>query len=89
MKIPEKLLDTLNKQVTAEHQAALIYTQLSYDLDHLSFTVDTPAALEDAVKTLDELGISHEGIKDAGPGLSIVEFRDPDNIALELSGPDK
>lgn len=38
MKIPEKLLDTLNKQVTAEHQAALIYTQLSYDLDHLSFT---------------------------------------------------
>ncbi|MBJ7351528.1 MAG: VOC family protein, partial [Rhodococcus sp.] len=58
-------------------------------LDHLSFTVDTRAALEDAVKTLDELGIAHEGIKDAGPGLSIVEFRDPDNIALELSGPDK
>lgn len=38
MKIPEKLLETLNRQVTAEHQAALIYTQLSYDLDHLSFT---------------------------------------------------
>ncbi|MDV6303438.1 VOC family protein [Rhodococcus cerastii] len=58
-------------------------------LDHLSFTVDTRAALEDAVKTLDELGIAHEGIKDAGPGMSIVEFRDPDNIALELTGPDK
>ena len=55
-------------------------------LDHLSFTVDTRAALEDAVKTLDELGIAHEGIKDAGPGLSIVEFRDPDNIALGSDG---
>ncbi|QGU03445.1 ferritin [Corynebacterium comes] len=37
MKIPEKLLDSLNRQVTAEHHAALIYTQLSYDLHHLSF----------------------------------------------------
>ena len=38
MKIPEKLLETLNRQVTAEHKAALIYTQLAYDLDHLSFS---------------------------------------------------
>lgn len=38
MKINEKFLDTLNKQVTAEHQAALIYTQLAYDLDALSFS---------------------------------------------------
>ncbi len=58
-------------------------------LDHLSLGVDTRAALEDAVRVLDELGISHEGIKDAGPGMSILEFRDPDNIALEITGPDK
>lgn len=38
MKINDKLLDTLNKQVTAEHQAALIYQQLSYDLNALSFS---------------------------------------------------
>lgn len=37
MNIPTELLDTLNKQVTAEHRAALIYTQLSYDLSRLSF----------------------------------------------------
>ncbi|MDO5512800.1 ferritin [Corynebacterium sp.] len=38
MKINEKLLDTLNKQVTAEHEAALIYQQLAYELDALSFS---------------------------------------------------
>lgn len=38
MQINDKLLDTLNKQVTAEHQAALIYQQLAYDLDSLSFS---------------------------------------------------
>lgn len=37
MNIPDELYDALNQQVTAEHQAALIYTQLSYDLDRLSF----------------------------------------------------
>ena len=37
MNINEKLLDTLNKQVTAEHEAALIYQQLSYELSALSF----------------------------------------------------
>ncbi|MGA9872811.1 MAG: VOC family protein [Rhodococcus sp. (in: high G+C Gram-positive bacteria)] len=56
-------------------------------LDHLSFSVDTHAALLNATATLDDLGIPHEGIKAAGPGLSIIEFRDPDNIALEIAGP--
>lgn len=36
MKINEKLLKLLNDQVTHEYEAALIYTQLSYDLDDLS-----------------------------------------------------
>lgn len=58
-------------------------------LDHLSFSVDSRHALDQAVEILDGLGIAHEPIKDAGPGLSILEFRDPDNIALEISGPDK
>ncbi|MGZ8179501.1 VOC family protein [Williamsia sp. SKLECPSW1] len=57
-------------------------------LDHLSFLMDSYAELEDAVATLDRLGIEHEPIKDAG-GISIVEFRDPDNIALELTAPSK
>ena len=55
-------------------------------LDHLSFAVDDHAALEDAVTVLDENGVRHEGIKDLGSGW-ILEFRDPDNIALELFAP--
>ncbi|GAA2047724.1 VOC family protein [Williamsia deligens] len=57
-------------------------------LDHVSFSVDSYSALEDAVATLDRLGVEHGEIKDAG-GISILEFRDPDNIALELTGPAK
>jgi glyoxylase I family protein len=52
-------------------------------LDHLSFAVATLAELEDTVRALDERGIRHAGIKDIGPNY-ILEFRDPDNIALEL-----
>lgn len=55
-------------------------------LDHLSFSVDSVADLEHAVQVLDEQGIAHQGIKDLGPaGIAILEFRDPDNIALELT----
>ena len=32
----EKLFNLINKQVTNEHGAALIYTQLAYELDELS-----------------------------------------------------
>lgn len=53
-------------------------------LDHVSFAVPDRAALEQAVAVLDELGIAHEGIKDLG-AMAILEFRDPDNIALELT----
>ncbi len=56
-------------------------------LDHLAFSVDSHQDLQDAVATLDALGIAHEPIKSGGPGLAIVEFRDPDNIALEIAGP--
>lgn len=57
-------------------------------LDHVSFSVADMAALEDAVAVLDELGVAHDGIKDLGDaGIAILEFRDPDNIALELTAP--
>ncbi|MGB3302808.1 VOC family protein [Gordonia sp. (in: high G+C Gram-positive bacteria)] len=52
-------------------------------LDHLSLNVADRAALDDAVVTLDGRGIPHEPIKDIGTAW-ILEFRDPDNIALEL-----
>ncbi|WP_067693335.1 VOC family protein [Nocardia jejuensis] len=52
-------------------------------LDHLAFTLPDRAALDAAVALLDEHGIEHEPIKDLGV-MAILEFRDPDNIALEL-----
>lgn len=55
-------------------------------LDHVAFQVDSHRDLEGAVAHLDELGISHQGIKDIGAGC-ILEFRDPDNVALELFAP--
>lgn len=56
-------------------------------LDHLSFAVDSHADLQAALETLDGLGVEHDGIKPIGDGMGIVEFRDPDGVALELSGP--
>ena len=55
-------------------------------LDHLSFAVDSRADLDAAAAMLDERGIAHGGVKDIGVG-SILEFRDPDGIALELFAP--
>ncbi len=55
-------------------------------LDHLSFAVSSRADLQDAGRLLDDLGVEHEDIKDVGHGY-ILEFRDPDNIALELFAP--
>jgi len=55
-------------------------------LDHLAFRMASKAELDDAAAHLDELGIDHEPIKDVGPSF-ILEFRDPDNIALELTSP--
>ena len=55
-------------------------------LDHLSFAVADSSELDLAVNLLDAQGIPHGGIKDIGVGL-ILEFRDPDGIALELTSP--
>lgn len=52
-------------------------------LDHLSFAVADPAALDAAAARLDELGVAHGGVKDLGRA-ALLEFRDPDGIALEL-----
>lgn len=55
-------------------------------LDHVSFTVADLDQLTAAAATLDDLLIPHGPIKDLGPQ-SILEFRDPDGIALEISAP--
>lgn len=55
-------------------------------LDHISFAVHHRSDLDDAARLLDEQGIPHGGVKDIGSGF-ILEFRDPDNVALELFAP--
>jgi glyoxylase I family protein len=54
-----------------------------HGLDHVAFRLDSKADLGAAAAHLDDLGIAHEPIKGIGTS-HILEFRDPDNIALEL-----
>ena len=55
-------------------------------LDHLAFRLGSKDELDAAAAHLDSLGVAHEPIKDIGV-MYILEFRDPDNIALELVAP--
>lgn len=55
-------------------------------LDHLAFRLVSKDELDAAATHLDAVGVEHEPIKDIGPAY-ILEFRDPDNIALELTAP--
>jgi glyoxylase I family protein len=55
-------------------------------LDHIAFRLGSKDELDTAAAHLDEVGVEHEPIKDIGPSY-ILEFRDPDNIALELTAP--
>ena len=52
-------------------------------LDHLALAVGGADELSAAVALLDGLGIAHEPVKDLGRA-QILEFRDPDGVALEL-----
>jgi glyoxylase I family protein len=63
-----------------------VFDEDSAGLDHLAFRLNSKAELDSAAAHLDQLGIAHEPIKDLGV-MWILEFRDPDNIALELAAP--
>ena len=55
-------------------------------LDHISFGVAGRADLDAWAHWLDELGVEHSGVIDTDNPLpySVLVFRDPDNIQLEL-----
>ena len=55
-------------------------------LDHVAFGCASRDELVGWGARLDELGVAHGGIVDAGYG-SGLSFRGPDNIALELFAP--
>ena len=52
-------------------------------LDHISFGVSSRAELEAWEERFTELGVEHTPVIDA-QGYSVVVFRDPDDIQLEL-----
>lgn len=57
-------------------------------LDHVSFAVETRAALEAAAAELDNADIEHGEVTDlTDVGLAILSFQDPDDINVELTAP--
>jgi glyoxylase I family protein len=67
-----------------------VFTENRIGLDHLSFGVASRADLEAAAKLFDENGISHGTINNLGEyglPITVMSFRDPDNIQLELTAP--
>ena len=62
------------------------FSEFRVGLDHVAFGCADRAELEKWARRLDELGIAHGEIKDAGYG-SGLSFRDPDGIALEFFAP--
>ena len=57
-------------------------------LDHVSLSVNSRADLDTALRLFDERGIAHGEIKDLEAfGISVLAFRDPDNIQVELTSP--
>jgi catechol 2,3-dioxygenase-like lactoylglutathione lyase family enzyme len=52
-------------------------------LDHVAFTVGSREGLDDWASRLDAKGVSHSGAIDVPPG-AILNFKDPDGIALAL-----
>ena len=62
------------------------FSEFRVGLDHVGFGCANRGELEKWMDRLNEFGISHGGIVDAGYG-SGLSFRDPDGIALELFAP--
>lgn len=62
------------------------FTELTTGLDHLGLTAATRAELEEWERRFDAHGVTYTPIRDMEFGYHL-NFRDPDNIALELSAP--
>jgi catechol-2,3-dioxygenase len=62
------------------------FSEFRVGLDHVGFACADRGELQKWMGRLNELGIAHGGIVDAGYG-SGLSFRDPDGIALEFFAP--
>jgi catechol 2,3-dioxygenase-like lactoylglutathione lyase family enzyme len=55
-------------------------------LDHVSFSVPSRAALDNAERRLEEAGVPHGSVRELPAfGLAILSFSDPDGVHLELT----
>ena len=59
------------------------FSEFHIGLDHLAFTVETREELDAWAKHLDTHGVQRSAISEMSYG-SVLVFRDPDNIQLEL-----
>jgi len=66
--------------------AAIPFTERRVGLDHVAFACADRTELESRQNHLDQLGVAHGGIDDAGYG-SGLSFRDPDGLPLEFFAP--
>jgi glyoxylase I family protein len=65
-----------------------VFSEDRVGLDHVSFDVPSHADLERAVALFNEHAVPHGPITALPPfGIYVLPFRDPDNIALELTAP--
>jgi len=62
------------------------FTELATGLDHLAFSAESRDELVAWEKKLHALGITYTPIRDMELGYHL-NFRDPDNIALEINAP--
>ncbi len=59
------------------------FSEFRVGLDHLALAVESRDELQNWVDHLDRCGVRHSAIRDMPYG-SLLAFRDPDNIQLEL-----
>ena len=64
------------------------FTELTTGIDHLGLTAHSRSELEDWERRFDKFGVTYTPIRDMEFGFHL-NFRDPDNIALELSAPNE
>jgi catechol 2,3-dioxygenase-like lactoylglutathione lyase family enzyme len=71
-----------------EGAAGGAFTELDTGLDHIGFTAATREDLEDWERRFDEHGVVYTPTREAEFGWHL-NFRDPDNIALEFYAPNE
>lgn len=69
--------------VQHSHPEPGAFSEFHVGLDHLSLAVETRADLEAWADHFDQHGVSYSQIRDM-PYASVLVFRDPDDIQLEL-----